>query len=268
MVPRLAFAAAVAASARDVAGTSARLARTTTSSIAVEALGPRESPAWRRHVRLGAWLGTPAVMLAAAHPVQLLPGVRSPIVSIDYTLLDKVALLLLPSLLLASRLGNVRRQLGLRGVRETWRWTGPLLPAAALVGAMGLVTFATRPVYSPAVLGAALLIGLVQGGFPEEVFYRCLLQTRLELLLGSVAGIGITSLLFGFRHLPTLFLYVWLGTTGSVGHDLALATACVFAYHAVLGVLYGCLWTRYRNAWANITAHTLFDTLAFLPLLA
>jgi uncharacterized protein len=117
------------------------------------------------------------------------------------------------------------------------------------------------------VVVALLGVSLVHAGFPEEAFYRVLLQSRLEALLGAPSGVAAASVLFGLRHVPSQYAFFTIGTTGSVAGDLALSVATVLGYQAVFGVLFSYMWLRYRNAWVNMAAHTVFDSLAFVGLL-
>lgn len=209
----------------------------------------------------------PVVLLAKADPIPLLGRYSSaPLLSLDYVIFAKVLLLAVPAIILAGRFGRPLRQLGLRSVDGHWRWLGPIVPIALLCAGLLVLTGAHIERLPPAVLVAILGVAVVHAGFPEEAFYRCLLQTRLELLLGSPAGIATTSVLFGLRHVPSIYAFVWRGTTSRPLTDLLLSVAAVLAYQAVFGVLFGYMWMRYRNAWMNMLGHTLFDAFAFLGL--
>jgi membrane protease YdiL (CAAX protease family) len=41
-------------------------------------------------------------------------------------------------------------------------------------------------------------------GFPEEVFYRVLLQGQLSSFVGSLGAVLIASLIFGWIHIPSM----------------------------------------------------------------
>ncbi len=116
-------------------------------------------------------------------------------------------------------------------------------------------------------LAALALLSFCSAGFTEEMFYRVLLQTRLERVLGRWNAIAAGALLFGLFHLPSRFAFVWLGTTGSVGWDTVQALAGVVTGQVVLGVIAGYMWSRFRNAWWNVGAHVIMDFLAFVALL-
>ena len=66
------------------------------------------------------------------------------------------------------------------------------------------------------------------------MFYRVLLQTRLERVLGRWNVIAAGALLFGLFHLPARLVFVWLGTTGSVGWGSVQALAGVKTSEALL----------------------------------
>ncbi len=121
----------------------------------------------------------------------------------------------------------------------------------------------------PILLGYVLLtwvIALLNAGFPEEFFYRILLQTRLERLLGRWNALAVASLLFGLMHLPSRFVFYWLGATRQPVIDFVLALAGVVSFQGMFGFLLGYLWMRYRNAWMNVLLHTAFDSLPITAL--
>ena len=55
-------------------------------------------------------------------------------------------------------------------------------------------------------ISIGFLLPLFMAAIPEEFFYRGILQTRIEKLLGRIAAIIITVLLFTAWHIPTRFL--------------------------------------------------------------
>jgi membrane protease YdiL (CAAX protease family) len=116
-------------------------------------------------------------------------------------------------------------------------------------------------------LATLALLSFCSAGFTEEMFYRVLLQTRLERLLGRWNAIAASALLFGLFHLPSRLAFVWLGTTGSLGWDMVQALAGVVTGQVLLGMMAGYMWTRFRNAWWNVAAHTMMDFLAFVALI-
>lgn len=83
-------------------------------------------------------------------------------------------------------------------------------------------------------------------GLSEELFFRGVVQAALTRWLGPVAGLGLTSALFGLLH-PISLGYV------------VLATA--------LGAYLGLVWMFSGNLLAPIVAHAVYDLLALVVLL-
>jgi membrane protease YdiL (CAAX protease family) len=211
----------------------------------------------------------PVVIWGREHPIPLFPGWSSSwAFSVNYHVVGKILLLGLPTLLFLWHLRDLR-SLGLHGITNPWRWIGPLIGQSFvliviplfLAGPSGL---AQLPLW---LLAALVVLSFCSAGFTEELFYRVLLQTRLERLCGRWNAIAVSALLFGLFHLPSRFAFVWLGTTGSVGWDAVQATTGVVTGQVVLGAMAGYMWTRFRNAWWNVGAHTIMDFLAFVALL-
>ncbi|WP_245193083.1 CPBP family intramembrane glutamic endopeptidase [Amycolatopsis alba] len=75
----------------------------------------------------------------------------------------------------------------------------------------------------------------------------------LEALFGRWPGILLSSLLFAWLHLPTH----GQGT-------LPLTLGAIVAFQGFFGLFTGYLWSRYRNLWAPIAAHTAMNTLPLL----
>jgi membrane protease YdiL (CAAX protease family) len=213
-------------------------------------------------------LVAPAAAVALLLPIPLLPGFsRSPLLSVTWVLGSKVVLLLLPTLIAATAFGHPLRQLGLRAVPGGWRWIGPVIPSLLICAGLAAIVGPTAHAVPPQILVALAVIALIHAGFPEEAFYRGLLQTRLELLLGSHSGIGVTAVLFGLRHVARLYAFTYAGSTGHVTGDLAIAFGSALAYQGAIGVFFGYMWMRYRNIWVNVGVHTAFDFLAFAALI-
>lgn len=210
----------------------------------------------------------PAALLASAVPAGLLPWVSSPLVAPLLVIAAKALLLGAPTLVFAARLGNLSRQLGLRRITSAWRWLGPAVPVALMalvlgaLGACGALPASVGPYLF------ALPVAVAAIGFPEEAFYRILLQTRLELLLGTRSGIAVASLLFGLMQVPIRFvLYSSIFHTNPQ-QALMLSLATAIAFQSVLGVVYGYMWMRYRNGWVNFAAHSAIDAMILAALMA
>ena len=214
-------------------------------------------------------LSSAVVYWAFKSPLPALPGLSgSGLLSLQVVLLDKAVLLGVASVLFATWFGHPLRQLGFRRVVSPWRWVGPILPFSLVLLGLATISSDYLRLLTPGLLTALFLLAVIHAGFPEEAFYRVLLQTRLELLLGTRSGIAVSSLLFGLRHLPSRFAFVWFVSTRSPLAGLGLALMAVLCDQVVTGYLFGYMWMRYRNAWVNMAAHTLFDCVGFLSLLA
>jgi len=149
-----------------------------------------------------------------------------------------------------------------RALPGRWYWLGPV-PAVVgwawlayhspLAGPSDLSGYRA---YDPMVLLAAMLLTFLTASVLEEVFYRLLLQTRLEALLGRWPAITATALLYAAMH------------THRVGTGpLADTVAVVLMFNGGLGLFLGYLWSRYRNVWAIVAVHGAVNSLTLLPLL-
>lgn len=108
-------------------------------------------------------------------------------------------------------------------------------------------------------IALGVVLPLFMAGIPEEVVYRGGLQTRLELLLGRVAAICITVLVFTAWHLPTRFL-LSQGVEGRAG-DLGSMLLGTGVPVLMVGLVFGILWDRYRSLPSLIAFHWGIDTL-------
>ncbi len=142
--------------------------------------------------------------------------------------------------------------------RRTWQWLAPI-PAVAVFGWLHVLgPFApplptTEDYPDPVYLAVGATLTFFTANVLEEVFFRGMLQTRLEALFGRWPGILLASLLFAWLHLPT---------HGQGG--LPLTLGAIVAFQGMFGVFTGYLWSRYRNLWAPIAAHTAMNTLPLL----
>ncbi|GLU47536.1 hypothetical protein Nans01_18870 [Nocardiopsis ansamitocini] len=169
------------------------------------------------------------------------------------TPVSRVAFLLIIPVLMVDRAGlTLSRVRGSMprlaiGVREPWRWSG-LVAVTVVLGIVLLYAWEDVVRSGPA-FSLVLLLVLLVVTVPEEIFFRGMVQTRLEGMLGRGAGIVLASLMFAFVY-ATLGSYVDLLRLGvqSVGGDYLLAVAT----YGVAGLLYGYLWSHYRNIWLNV----------------
>ncbi|RSM76943.1 CPBP family intramembrane metalloprotease [Amycolatopsis sp. WAC 01375] len=142
--------------------------------------------------------------------------------------------------------------------RQTWRWLAPI-PAVLVFGWLYVLGPLAPPLPTaedypdPVYLAVGATLTFFTANVLEEVFFRGMLQTRLEALFGRWPGILLTSLLFAWLHLPT-------HGQGS----LPLTLGAIVAFQGFFGLFTGYLWSRYRNLWAPIAAHTAMNTVPLL----
>ncbi|GAA1983949.1 hypothetical protein GCM10009799_06690 [Nocardiopsis rhodophaea] len=135
-------------------------------------------------------------------------------------------------------------------VAEAKRWLG-VVPLIACCALAAVSVYPTSPP-TPKLVILAAAVGFITVAIPEEVFFRSMLQSRLERLAGRWAGILLSSLLYALT-------YAVLGSynefsplpEGELHSDVAHALLT----YGVLGVLYGYVWVCYRNLWLNVALH-------------
>ncbi|MFC4563148.1 CPBP family intramembrane glutamic endopeptidase [Nocardiopsis mangrovi] len=147
-------------------------------------------------------------------------------------------------------------------VGDRWRWAG-LIPVLA---ALALVPLTIHPValYDVRLVLLTAVVAFIAVAVPEEIFFRGMVQTRLEWLVGRWGGIAITALVFAVTY-AVMKDYVELspmdkGSTAAPWYSSA-------ATYGVLGLLYGCTWSFYRNIWLSILLRGGILTLAVAPTL-
>lgn len=106
---------------------------------------------------------------------------------------------------------------------------------------------------------AAALIPLIAAAIPEEVFYRAILQTRIEKRSGWLAGILISAVLFALFHFPSRMLLA-SGVEGTAGNILSVSLGTL-APVFLMGIIFGLLWKRYRNIYLLVALHYGIDLL-------
>jgi membrane protease YdiL (CAAX protease family) len=111
-------------------------------------------------------------------------------------------------------------------------------------------------------IGVALVLPFFMAGFPEEFFFRGVLQTRLERIWGRLPGILTTTLLFAAWHLPTRFLLA-SGVEGQAGNFVSVLMGTGISV-TVVGLILAWMWDRNRNLPWLIALHTGIDTLPVL----
>jgi len=85
--------------------------------------------------------------------------------------------------------------------------------------------------------------------FLEEVFFRGLIQTRLESALGAVRSWMVSGLLFGFFHLYLLYLVP--GRAPDIAETLGLV------YLTALGMLLGVVFAKTRSLLPSFAIHAI-----------
>ncbi|MEV6137309.1 type II CAAX endopeptidase family protein [Nocardia sp. NPDC051990] len=147
--------------------------------------------------------------------------------------------------------------------RQWWRWLAPI-PALLIFGYLSLVgpfsgalpNSADYP--DPVVLVIGATVTVFTANICEEVFYRVMLQTRLEALFGRWPGIVLGALLFALLHLPTH------GQSSAALTGLPLTLGAIVAFQGTYAVFAGYLWARYRNVWVLVAAHSIVNTFPLL----
>lgn len=183
-----------------------------------------------------------------------------------YPFLKVLLFFLLP---LAILWGTGGIKIPIRGSSRLWYWLGPI-PAIIgylLIEKLGPFSadLITQTSIEPEVLIITVVITFLTASVGEELFYRWMLQTRLELWLGQWPGILIASILFALMHLPTRWII--LGGSGSVIEDFFVTTAAVIAIQGTFGLVAGYLWSRYRNIWLTVALHAGLNHVSLLWLL-
>ena len=182
--------------------------------------------------------------------------------------LKLLAHVVLPALLLVAlgaRLAPLM-QAGLSG-RKFWR---------TLI-VLGAIILALRCVISPSLrniaetgAGAEILAWAapatfiwlsIEAGLCEEFLFRAVLQTRLSAFFRSgVAGVFITSILFGIAHAPGLFFRGGPDVDGWSTDPLQVI-AYTIAVLAPMGVLFGLIYARTKSLLLVVLLHGAVDVL-------
>ena len=208
----------------------------------------------------------PVIIWTRVSPIPLLPGISTNwIFTFNYAIVAKVVLLGIPTLWLAWRYGGGKKHLGFIGFGHPWLWLGTLVAAGVDVALNPTWRFIfERPLPPLGVDVGIVLLAFAFAGLPEELLYRVLLQTRLEILIGRWPGLAISSVLFGLMHYPSRYGLVWYGSTGSPAIDALVTLAFDFSIYVSGGLVFAYLWMRFRNAWIIIGGHTVYDAVALI----
>ncbi|CQR75186.1 CAAX amino terminal protease self- immunity [Sporomusa ovata DSM 2662] len=109
----------------------------------------------------------------------------------------------------------------------------------------------------------SFLIPLLTAAIPEEIFYRVILQTRIEKLFGRTIGIFCSSIAFSLFHFPSRF-FLSNDMEGVAGNVLSVMMGTVFPIF-IAGLIFGLLWSKFKNMYLLIALHAGID---FFPQLA
>ncbi|RNL83895.1 CPBP family intramembrane glutamic endopeptidase [Halostreptopolyspora alba] len=143
-------------------------------------------------------------------------------------------------------------------VTERWRWAG-LVPVACYLLVVPFPVAAHPPELGSVPehydLLVTLAIGYTATALLEVVFFQGFLLSRLEVLLGRWPGIVLMALVYAFASL----------VGGSAPNGVVNAVAGAIAVQGVAALLYGYLWSRYRNIWLNALVQMGVVTLIVLP---
>jgi len=192
------------------------------------------------------------------------------------TLLKLVAFVLVPVAAYALRTRLPLGRLGLAAPRPAARrgrlWLAFAVIGALLVAIQLLLGRGARPLLDGSLSGRHWIVGLVlcflwmslEAGLVEELFFRVLLQSRLEARFGSpAAGLFVSALIFGLAHAPGLWLR-GAGVVEGLGPNPGplLAAAYAVTTMGIAGLVFGVLWMRTRSLLLLVALHGLTDALS------
>jgi membrane protease YdiL (CAAX protease family) len=166
-------------------------------------------------------------------------------------------------------LGGAVRPLFDSGIQRKGFWPTLIVLSALMIGLLALVSPSLKQI-GALNLGVAAAIGWVgvswlwlslEAGLCEEFLFRACLQSRLAAWLKSpVAGITLTSVLFGLAHWPGLYLRGGPGVDGWSTDPIQVA-AFTIATLSPLSVALGLLWARSRSLLLIVLVHGAIDAL-------
>lgn len=133
-------------------------------------------------------------------------------------------------------------------VDQPWRWLG-LVPVVVVVVMTGYLVVPRTELSQPTLqlLGFVLAFSVI--AVCEEIFFRGMIQTRLEVLLGRWGGIMSTSVVFALTY---AVIQPYDAVSQLPGTDLAYNTSLALLTYAVASILYGYLWACFRNTWLQV----------------
>lgn len=171
--------------------------------------------------------------------------------SVLYHPLKVMVLLVVPALAAWWTRGSITHPWKRAGSASSWRWWAPALVVVVWALPAVVAPWQEVPEYTGVpvefLIGAAVLTAIT-AGIGEEVFYRYLLQTRAEALLGRWGGIAMATVLFALMH---------VGSRQAMG--LGEEAAAALVVQGSFGLFVAYLWARFRNLWLNVAAHILIN---------
>ncbi|MBE1460069.1 membrane protease YdiL (CAAX protease family) [Nocardiopsis terrae] len=156
--------------------------------------------------------------------------------------------------------GTAMPSIALKAV-EPWRWLG-LIPVAVSVGLIGYLILPHIGLPAPSLALYAMLVAFAVIAGCEEIFFRGMMQTRLELLLGRWGGIMVTSVVFAVTY---ALIQPYDAVSQLPGHDLVHDTGLALLTYGAASLLYGYLWACFRNTWINILMRVVMFVLILPP---
>ena len=206
---------------------------------------------------IGVWLGS----IKEAIP----EGPNQEVAVLAYKLLIHVGL---PVALIVA-LGGAIRPLFDPGTSRRGFWTTLIVLSALMFALLAVVSPSLKQINELRLDPAAVLFWVmlswlwlsVEAGLCEEFLFRACLQSRLTAWMKSpVAGIALTSVLFGLSHWPGLFLRGGPDVDGWSTDPIQVA-AFTIATLSPLSVSLGLLWARSRSLLLVVLVHGAIDAL-------
>jgi membrane protease YdiL (CAAX protease family) len=206
---------------------------------------------------IGVWLGT----VRNAVP----EGPNQEWAVLAYKLLIHVGI---PAAIILA-LGGAVRPLFDAGIGRKGFWTSLIVLSGLMFALLAAVSPSLKQIGELNLAPAAALFWVLmswlwltfEAGLCEEFFFRACLQSRLAAWLKSpVAGITLTSVLFGLSHWPGLYLRGGPGVDGWSTDPIQVA-AFTIATLSPLAVALGLLWARSRSLLLIVLVHGAIDAL-------
>lgn len=112
---------------------------------------------------------------------------------------------------------------------------------------------------APIRLFIGVMLPLFIAGIPEELFFRAMLQTRLEKLWNTPLAILVSGILFTAWHIPSRF-FLADGVDGQAGDLISVLVGTGLPVF-IVGTFFGWHWSRFRNLPVLILTHWAIDIL-------